>query len=100
MNAHPADSGSFEQLIPFVPVGAGADWPPVGLTPDEVAVLPGRPSGHAFLELGGSVRFECRYELRGKRDRAPALDEPTSGSLRRPDYYHPSGSVPVQILLR
>jgi hypothetical protein len=63
MNAHPADSGGFEQSIPFVPVGVGADRPPVGLAPDEVAVVPGWPCGHAFLELGGSVRFECRHEL-------------------------------------
>src|SRR5215831_15707912 len=88
MNPHPADSGGFEQIIPFVPVGVGADGPSIGLTPDEVAVVPGWPSGHAFLELGGPVRFECRHELRRERDRAPALGgfqlgevEPATGSL-------------------
>src|SRR5262249_19819452 len=89
MNPHPADSGAFEQVIPFVPVGVGADCPPVGLAPDKVAVVPGCPYGLAFLELGGPVRFEYRHELRRERDRAPALGgfqlgevEPAAGSLR------------------
>jgi len=89
MNPHPADSGGFEQIIPFVPVGVGADWPPVGLAPDEVAVVPDWPRGHAFLELGGPVCFESRHELRWERDRASALGgfqlgevKPAAGSLR------------------
>src|SRR5690348_10655202 len=89
MNSHPADSGGFEQIIPFVPVGGGADWPPVGLAPDEVTVVPGWPCGHAFLELGGPVRFEGHPELRWERDHAPALGrfqlgevEPATGPLR------------------
>jgi hypothetical protein len=50
--------------------------------------VPGWPRGHAFLKLGGPVRFECRHELRWERDRAPALGgfqlgevEPATGSL-------------------
>ena len=41
MNPHPSDPGCFQQGIPFVPVGVGADRPPVGLAPDEIAVVPG-----------------------------------------------------------
>jgi hypothetical protein len=73
VHPHPTDSGGCEQGIPFVPVGVGADRPPVGLAPDEIAVVPGWPSGHAFVQLGGPVRFECRHELERQRDCAPAL---------------------------
>ena len=89
MNANPADSGRFQQSFPFVPVGVVANRPAVGLAPDEVAVVPGWPGGHALLELGGPVRFECRDEWGRKRDSAPALVglklgevEPAAGSLR------------------
>src|SRR6185437_16940393 len=64
-------------------------WPPVGLAPDEVTVLPCWPSGHAFLELGGTVGLERCHERGRERDRAPALVrfqlselEPAAGSLR------------------
>ena len=40
MDPYPADTSGFEQGIPFVPVGVGADWPPVGLAPDEITVVP------------------------------------------------------------
>ena len=65
MNPHPADSDGFEQIIPFVPVGVGADGPPVGLTPDEVTVVPARPDSHPFLDLGRPVSLERRYQLPG-----------------------------------
>ena len=66
-----------------------ADRPPVGLAPDEVALLPSWPGGHALVKLSGPACFECRDERGGERDGAPALVglefgevEPAAGSLR------------------
>src|SRR5215468_1844590 len=89
VDAHPADSGRFQQGMPFVPVGMIANRPPAGLAPYEVALVPAWPGGHALVELGGPVRFEGRDERGGERDSAPALVglelgevEPAAGSLR------------------
>jgi hypothetical protein len=89
MNADLADSGRFEQSPPFVPVGVVTDRPSVGLAPDEAAVAPGWPGGHALVKLGGPVCFERHDELGRKRDGAPALIglefgevEPGASSLR------------------
>ena len=89
VDTHPADSGRFQQGMPFVPVGVVANRPPVGLAPYEVALMPAGPGGHALVELGGPVRFEGRDERGGERDSAPALVglelgevEPAAGSLR------------------
>jgi hypothetical protein len=57
MNPHPADSSGFEQILPFVPVGMRADGPPVGLTPDEVAAVPGLALWSCVL---GAVRAEAQ----------------------------------------
>jgi hypothetical protein len=66
-----------------------ANRPPVGLTPYEVALVPGWPSSHALMELGGPVRFEGCDERGRERDSAPALVrlnlgevESAAGSLR------------------
>jgi hypothetical protein len=56
MDPHPADTGGFQQGMPFVSVGMGADRPPVGLAPDEVAITPGWSGRHALMELAGPVR--------------------------------------------
>lgn len=89
MNANLADSGRSEQRSPFIPVGVVTDRPSVGLAPDEVAVVPGWPGGHALKKLGGPVRLERRDELGWQRYRAPALIglefgevESAAGSLR------------------
>ena len=50
-----------------------ADRPSVGLAPDEIAIVPGWPSGNALVELGGAMSFERCDELGWERDRAPAL---------------------------
>jgi len=41
VNSDLADARGFEQCLPFVPIGGCADRPPVGLAPDEIAVVPG-----------------------------------------------------------
>jgi len=46
---------------------------PLGLAPDEIAVVPGWPSGHTLVELGGAMVFERCDELGWERDRALAL---------------------------
>jgi len=75
--------------MPFVPVGMGADRPPVGLAPDEVAITPGWSSRYALMELDGPVRSECSYELGWEGDRSSTFVgfrfgemKPTAGSLR------------------
>jgi hypothetical protein len=73
VNPHTPDSGGFEQRVPFVPVSVGANRPPVGLAPDEIAIVPGWPSGHALMELVGAMSFERCDELGWERDCAPAL---------------------------
>ena len=89
MDPHPTDTGCFQQGLPFVPVGMGADRPPIGLAPDEVAITPGSPGRHALMELDGPVRSERRYELGREGDRPSAFVgfrfgemKPTAGSLR------------------
>lgn len=89
MDPHLADPGRLQQGVAFVPVSVVTDWPAVGLAPDEVAIVPGWPGGHAFVKLGGPVRFEGLGEWGRERDGAPALVglelgevEPAAGSLR------------------
>ena len=89
MNSHVTETRLPEECFPLVPVSVSINGPPVGLTPNEVTVVPGRPNRHALLELSRPVSLERRYQLRGKRDRAPALvgfqlskAEPATGSFR------------------
>lgn len=87
MNSYVTETRLPEKGFPLVPVSMGTDGPPVGLAPDEITVAPGRTDGHALLELSRPVSLERRYQLRRKRDRAPALvgfqlgeAEPAAGS--------------------
>lgn len=73
VNPHLAYARCLEQRSLFVPVGVGADRPPVGLASHEVTIVPGWPGVHPLVELGGPVGFECCDKLGRERNRAPAL---------------------------
>jgi hypothetical protein len=55
MDAHLPDTGRIEQHSPFGPVGMVPDRPTVSLAPDEIAVVPRWPGGHALVELSGPM---------------------------------------------
>src|SRR5215467_12844357 len=92
VDQYPADRGRLEQGIPFVPVGADADRPPVGLAPAVLAkvdrrALVRRAGRHQATSASAPLDDSCSRSRTDARSASAVMNRalPSLTDRRRPD---------------